>query len=110
MRELVEPGRADLRLTAVLHALSDPTRLSIVRALAGGEKRACGEFETGLTKPSLTYHFRVLRESGITYTRRDGRNNFISLRRGDLDAQFPGLIGTVLNCVNTEISALGSPM
>ena len=102
----MEPGRADLRLTAVLHALSDPTRLGVVQALAGGEKRACGDFETNLTKPSMSHHFRVLRESGITHTRREGRNVFVSLRREDLDARFPGLVDTVLAAAADEVDVL----
>jgi DNA-binding transcriptional ArsR family regulator len=104
MREMAEPGRADLRLADVLHALSDPTRLGIVRALAGGEKRACREFETELAKSSLTHHFRVLREAGVTHTRRDGRTHYLTLRRDDLEARFPGLLVAVVRAAGCDES------
>lgn len=96
MPSLNEPVRDALRLVDVLHALSDPTRLGIVRALASGEKRACGEFETELAKSSLTHHFRVLREAGVTHTRRVGRTHFLTLRSDDLNARFPDLLDAVL--------------
>ncbi len=100
MRPLNEPLAGSLTLTAVLHALSDPTRLEVARALDGRE-RHCSEFETQLSKASLSHHFRVLRDAGITHTRRSGRFNYLSLRRQDLDERFPGLLDAVLgNIVN----------
>lgn len=101
MRPINEPSRQDLSLTAVLYALSDPTRLEVVSTLAERE-RHCSEFDTALSKPSLSHHFRVLRESGITHTRRSGRYNFLSLRRTDLDELFPGLLDTVLTSAEQE--------
>jgi DNA-binding transcriptional ArsR family regulator len=102
MRTLIEPTQGDLRLANVLQALSDPTRLGIVRALGSGEKRACGEFESGLTKSSLTHHFRVLRESGVTHTRRVGRTHFLTLRADDLNERFPGLLDAVLHAAEQD--------
>lgn len=104
MPNLTEPQRDDLRLVDVLHALSDPTRLGMVRALASGEKRACGEFETSLTKSSLTHHFRVLRLAGVTHTRREGRVHYLTLRDADLDVRFPGLLDTVLRAAEHDES------
>jgi DNA-binding transcriptional ArsR family regulator len=95
MRGLSEPPREALSLTAVLHALSDPTRLEVVRVLDGDE-RHCSEFETSLSKPSLSHHFRVLRDAGLTHTRRSGRYNYLSLRRQDLEDRFPGLLDSIL--------------
>jgi DNA-binding transcriptional ArsR family regulator len=80
----------------VLHALSDPARLEIVRRLAAGDEPSCGIFELGLSKATLSHHFRVLRESGVVRTRLDGRKRLLSLRSEDLNAQFPGLLDAVL--------------
>jgi DNA-binding transcriptional ArsR family regulator len=95
---VVHPDRASLDLATILRALADPTRLEIVHILASesGGERACGSFGIDATKQNLTHHFRVLREAGITRTREEGRNRFISLRRDDLDARFPGLLDAVL--------------
>src|SRR5918999_554327 len=100
MREPHHPSREELELSSVLHALSDPARLEIVRRLAEGHapahEPACGTFELGLSKATLSHHFRVLRESGVVLVRPEGRKRLLSLRTEDLDARFPGLIGAVL--------------
>jgi DNA-binding transcriptional ArsR family regulator len=83
-------------LPSILHALSDPARLEIVRRLAAGSEWSCGKFELGLSKATLSHHFRVLREAGILRTRPDGRKRLLSLREHDLNARFPGLLQAVL--------------
>ena len=80
----------------MLHALSDPARLEIVRRLADGDEPSCGTFEVGLSKATLSHHFRVLRESGVVLVRPEGRKRLLSLRTDDLNARFPGLIEAVL--------------
>ena len=62
----------------------------------GGSRCGCGRFDLGLSKATLSHHFRVLREAGVTRARVDGLQNFISLRRDDLDARFPGLLDAIL--------------
>jgi DNA-binding transcriptional ArsR family regulator len=53
-------------------------------------------FELGLSKATLSHHFRVLREAGLVRTRLDGRKRLLSLRADDLEARFPGLLDAVL--------------
>src|SRR5580658_4696611 len=91
-----EPGRKELLLTAVLYALSDEVRLGIVRQLAECGEQPCGVFEVDRPKSSLSHHFRVLRESGILATRKNGKTLLNTLRREDLDARFPGLLSAIL--------------
>ena len=79
-------------MPSILHALSDPARLEIVRRLAAGSEWSCGRFELGLSKATLSHHFRVLREAGVLRTRPDGRKRLLSLRESDLNARFPGLL------------------
>jgi DNA-binding transcriptional ArsR family regulator len=83
-------------LSSVLHALSDPARLEIVRRLAEGDEPSCGTFDLGLSKPTLSHHFRVLRESGVIHSRPEGRKRLLSLRIDDLEARFPGLLEAIL--------------
>src|SRR5271155_780835 len=93
---LYHPPREDLELTAVLHALSDPQRLQIVRELRlDPTPRPCGSFELGVTKSTSTHHFRVLREAGVISQQALGTTKLTSLRREDLDARFPGLLDAV---------------
>lgn len=96
MRALHQPKRDQLQLAEVLYALSDPTRLEVVKRLAKEGERACGTFEIPATKATLSHHFKVLREAGITRTRLDGVHRFLSLREEDLEARFPGLLAAVL--------------
>src|ERR1700704_592865 len=99
MREPHHPSSAELDLSSVLHALSDPARLAIVRHLATEDECSCGHFELGITKAPLSHHFRVLREAGVLHSRPDGRKRYLSLRSDDLEARFPGLLVAVLSSV-----------
>jgi DNA-binding transcriptional ArsR family regulator len=96
MREPHHPSRRELELSAVLHALSDPARLEIVQRLAEGDEPSCGTFELGLSKATLSHHFRVLRETGVVLVRPEGRKRLLSLREDDLNARFPGLLEAIL--------------
>jgi DNA-binding transcriptional ArsR family regulator len=100
MRVIHHPHRGAVPLTTVLYALSDPMRLRIVRTLDehGGEL-ACNEFRLPLAKATMSHHFKVLREAGITACRAEGTARLTSLRREDLDGRFPGLLDAVLGAV-----------
>lgn len=91
-----EPSQKDILLTAVLYALSDEVRLEIVRQLAERGELPCGVFELDRPKSSLSHHFRVLRESGLVSTKRSGTVLLNTLRRKEIEARFPGLIGAVI--------------
>ena len=91
------PDRDQIDLSAVLHALSDPQRRGIVAELAASEEpRRCGTFAPTITKSTRTHHFRVLREAGLVEQWKEGTSKMSRLRRDDIDAQFPGLLDSVL--------------
>jgi DNA-binding transcriptional ArsR family regulator len=95
--KLHHPEPDEIELPAVLHALSDPHRLQIVRTLAdASEPRPCGTMSLGLSKSTMTHHFRTLREAGVIEQKREGTTKLTSLRRDDLNARFPGLLDAVL--------------
>jgi DNA-binding transcriptional ArsR family regulator len=96
-RTLHHPPAEALELTGVLHALSDPMRLEIVRALADGGECRCGAFDLPVTKSTRTHHFRVLRDSGVIEQRAEGTALVNRLRRDELDERFPGLLDSVLS-------------
>ncbi|MYZ40118.1 helix-turn-helix transcriptional regulator [Streptomyces sp. MnatMP-M17] len=96
MRTLKHPTREEIQLTDVFHALSDPTRLAIVRGLDGVTEQSCSSLNIPLSKSTLSHHLKVLRDSGVTHTRAEGTHRLMSLRRQDLEARFPGLLDVVL--------------
>jgi DNA-binding transcriptional ArsR family regulator len=94
---LYHPASEDIELTAVLHALSDPQRLRIVRELSlDPAPRPCGSFDLDVSKSTSTHHFRVLREAGVISQHLLGTSKLTSLRREELDERFPGLLDAVL--------------
>jgi DNA-binding transcriptional ArsR family regulator len=97
-----EPTVEEISLAAVMAALSDPARLEILRVLAAVGERTCGTFDLGLSKATRSHHFKVLREAGLTHTRAVGTHRHVSLRRDDLEARFPGLLGAVLGAVERQ--------
>ncbi len=61
-------------------ALSDPTRLAILRLLRRGEMSA-GELADrfDLSKPSMSHHFAVLKQADLIASRRVGQQIYYSL-------------------------------
>ncbi|MFF8195598.1 ArsR/SmtB family transcription factor [Streptomyces bobili] len=102
-RDLPHPGREEIRLEAVLHALSDQMRLRIVRELAAdGDELSCSHFDLPVTKSTSTHHFRVLREAGVVRQVYRGTAKMNALRKNDLDDLFPGLLDAVLDAAARE--------
>lgn len=96
MRLLHHPDKKDISLPNVLYALGDPVRLEIVKRLAQKGEQPCAALDVLIAKSTMSYHFRILRESGVLYCRKEGTQHMNSLRRDDLDALFPGLLDIVL--------------
>lgn len=57
----------------LIKALSDETRLKIIDMLSCGEKCACEILEAfNITQPTLSYHMKILTESGLVTAQRNG--------------------------------------
>ena len=70
---------------ALFHGLADPTRLAIVRHLAGGEARVVDLLRAlGLPQSTVSSHLSCLRECGLVSGRPEGRQMFYSLARPEL--------------------------
>lgn len=102
MARFIHPDLKDVPLASMLHALSDPTRLGIVRCLdrelgRGGEGLACNAAVTEeLPRATLSNHFNMLRNAGLIESRKEGVMVINRLRRADVDRRFPGLLAAVL--------------
>ncbi|MHA3703215.1 ArsR/SmtB family transcription factor [Jatrophihabitans sp. YIM 134969] len=99
-RTMPHPDAADIELTSVLFALSDPARLELVRLIAADGPQTvaqCHSVDPGTPKSTFSHHLKTLREAGVVRNVPVGRQRQISLRRDDLDARFPGLLDAVLD-------------
>lgn len=107
-RELDHPARDEIRLERVLHALSDPLRLGVVRSLAATpEGMSCHAFDMPVGKSTSTHHLRVLREAGLIEQVYQGTSKLNVLREEDLEALFPGLLSAMLNAADRQTDRLG---
>lgn len=79
-------GRGDLSVAAVLfRSLGDPTRLAILRRLAGGEARVVDlTMELGLPQSTVSSHVACLRECGLIDYRAQGRSSIYRLIHPEL--------------------------
>ncbi|MEV4419423.1 helix-turn-helix domain-containing protein [Patulibacter sp. NPDC049589] len=101
-------GDGELWLGPVLEALADPHRRRVVVELAGaadGTERTCQSFELPVSKSSLTYHFRVLEESGLIANVDYGNRRGVSLRRDAIERSLPGLLDAVTEGERRSVGA-----
>lgn len=75
-RTLPQPAREAIEIVTVLQALADPVRLEVIRELSTvTEPRSCSleAYDVDITAATLSHHWRVLREAGLTTTFVDGQ-------------------------------------
>ena len=61
-------------------ALSDETRLNIIEMLKSGKLCACKILEKfNITQPTLSYHMKILVDSGLVLSQKKGTWNYYSL-------------------------------
>ena len=85
---------------ALLSALADPVRLSIVRQVGGSDEICACDFTEccNVSQPTISHHLRVLREAGVLPTRRQGTNILYSLAP-DFAARWAGLSASLSGLV-----------
>lgn len=68
------------RAVRLFHALSDGTRLSILKRLRHGERCVCELTDVlDAAQSRLSFHLRVLKEAGLVTDRREGRWMYYTL-------------------------------
>jgi len=67
----------------IFKALGDPIRWDIIVQMASVDELACVTLEDTLpvSKPTISYHTKILYQAGLINVRKSGRNYFYSLRR-----------------------------
>lgn len=97
MTEVSEPAIQTVTIDVVLHALADPVRLTLVRAIDVAGDWTCAsdilkDTHVTIGKSTLSHHIKVLRDAGLIRTRVDGIRRLVTLRYDDLEQRFPGLL------------------
>ena len=70
--------------SGLLKALADPLRMRVIQSLSEGECCVCDLMEkTGLAQSRLSFHLKVLKDSGLITDRQSGRWVYYKL---DLEA------------------------
>lgn len=78
----------DEDLIKIFKSLADPVRLNILRILSKRESElGCGEVGEllDMSKSAVSYHFKTLREAGLTITRKAGQKKFVRLNHETLE-------------------------
>lgn len=97
MKPYTHPELRDVTLPMVMQALSDPCRIEILRTLMEAGELACGDIPLTVSKATVSHHFAVLREAGLVLTRSEGTRCLNTVRQGELEERFPGLLALLLN-------------
>ena len=98
MKSYEHPDLEGIPLARVMQALSDPCRLSIMRALISNQELACNELPVEVAKATLNHHMSVLREAGSIVTRVEGTRGMNVVREEAFTEYFPGLLSLIENC------------
>jgi ArsR family transcriptional regulator len=76
------------QLIKIAKALADPTRFSILQAIAQAGESCCGELakQFPITQATCSQHLKILVEAGLVTMRREGQFNYYRLIHSTLDA------------------------
>ncbi len=72
--------QADEMRVKLFKALSDPTRIEIIRYLKKVDREiTCGEIGkvVKMSKSAGSYHFKLLREAGLISSRKEAREKYV---------------------------------
>ena len=69
----------------IMESLSDPIRINILELMMGGEICVCDIVKvTGLSQSKISYHIKILKDSGLISDRQEGRWVYYSLNKESL--------------------------
>lgn len=96
MKAYQHPDLNSITLPKVMQALSDPCRITIMKALIAQEELACNELPVEVAKATLSHHVAVLRDAGLILTRVEGTKCLNSVREEAFKDFFPGLLDLLI--------------
>ena len=115
MRPLHHPEVKDVTVEAILHALSDPVRVSIYAEIVRQDcSQNCSSFlkvgDKEIPKSTLSQHFKILREAGLIRGERRGVEMHNTSRCAEVDQRYPGLIATIVAAHTIQLADEAKPL
>ena len=86
------------KMVLIFKALSDPVRIEIIKYLKNIRTEViCGEIgqAVGISKPSGTYHFRLLQQAELINVRKSAREKYIGLNKSIFDKYVTGFFDSL---------------
>ena len=95
---IIEQKNKDQIKVQIFKALADESRLEIIRILRDQKTElSCGEVgeKINITKSTASYHFKTLREAGLTSTRKETRSKYVKLNLDTFEKYLPGFLDSL---------------
>src|SRR5215207_6854589 len=93
----------------LLAAIADPTRMEILRELAGAPEVCACDFTSccDVSQPTISHHLKVLRDAGAVVSER--RGNWVFYRIApDLNERLGGILGGLVPGAGVPVSTLAA--
>ncbi len=80
-------------IAKIAKALSDKTRIKILKEIAKKGSISCGDAEkiAELSQPTVSHHLKILTEAGLLNAQKDGRHVIVTINKKALE-EFSSLI------------------
>lgn len=93
-----------INVARLFHALGDPTRLKIIKALGKGETCGCTIIDKlEVTQPTMSYHLKMMTNCGLLTAYKEGTWKKHHLNRKEIEAMIAFLSDLLHGCTNCEL-------
>ena len=104
---MFHPATDDITVEGILYALSDPARVRMFATLADTkDAKTCTALAESIGQPvpksTLSQHFKVLRESGLIRSMRQGVELRNVSRCDEIEKRFPGLLRSIVEALKRQ--------
>lgn len=91
-------------LLTIYKALSDETRLKILKLLENGELCVCDlVYAFNTVQPKISFHLSILKEAGLLKDRKEGKWSYYSIKDDDLFKRLL-IISTIERITDSDIA------
>ena len=84
-RPFSHPVASYITLDGLLHALADPARRHIIALLLSSDGMTCSATCEGMAPSTISHHYKILREAGLVYSRKEGVSVINTVRKADVE-------------------------